>query len=128
MEQQGQAQPTVRLQQRRQRRADRPPGKPHRSGDAQLTHRRIAQLGQALLGLLGQRQYLGTAPIEGGAGLGQGQLAGGAVQQADLGAVLQLANLLADRRGRHAQHLGSRDHGAAIDHGGEDRHALELLH
>ena len=128
VEQQGQTQPAVGAQQRRQGVAQRPSGKAHRGGDAQLAHRRVAQLGQALFGLAGQLQHLGTATVEGGSGLGESQLAGGAMQQADSRALLQLADLLADRRGGHAQRLGGGHHGAALDYGGEHRHAFQLFH
>ncbi|EAZ60671.1 conserved hypothetical protein [Pseudomonas aeruginosa 2192] len=128
LEEQLQAQLAVVLQQRFQRLGDQRAGEPHRRRQAQLTHRRIAPFAKPPLGFLGDRQHLRATAIERLAGLGQGQPAGGAMQQSDLGAALQLADLLADCRRGHAQALGRGCHRALVHHSGEDRHAFQRIH
>jgi len=60
--------------------------------------------------------------------LGQAEAAGGAMEQGEAEQALQLAYMLADRGGSHAEGLGGPRHGARLHHGGEDGVTSELIH
>ena len=66
--------------------------------------------------------------VEALAGIGQRQLARGAVQQRQASIVFQLTDMLADGRGRHVELAGGRAHAAALHHGGKNGHASEIFH
>ena len=104
------------------------PGKADRGGQAQLATGLLAfghQLGPCALRGIGQG---GALQVKALAGITHSDLAGGTVQQGDAGLALQLADVLAHGRGRHAQLLGGGRHAARLHHGGEHGHAFEVFH
>ena len=122
------AQAGVGLQQRRQCPCQRLASHPHRRGDPHLPQQAVAYLREAQLGLV-EGLLQGLAPLPHHLPrLGQVEAAGGAVQQGEAEQALQLADMLTDGGGCHAEGLGGAGHAARLDHGGEDGVTLELFH
>jgi hypothetical protein len=97
-------------------------------GDAQLALGLIAVARQRLIGGAGGRHHGGAALDVARTGFGQRELAGGAVQQRQAQRAFELAQMLADGRGRHPQAPRGGCQRARRHHLGKDGHALELVH
>jgi hypothetical protein len=97
-------------------------------GNAQLALRLVAVAFQRLLGRARGSHHRGAALDVARAGLGERELAGGAVQQRQAQRAFELAQMLADGRGRHAQAPRGGGQRARRHHLGKDGHALELVH
>ncbi|MNT28505.1 hypothetical protein D3C72_1641960 [compost metagenome] len=115
------------MQQGRQRAAQWG-GQAQHGGNAQLAHRLFAFGFQLCAGLAGRLQHDGALRIEALPRFGQAVLAGGALQQRQARLRLQLADVLAHGRGRHAQRTRGGAHRALLHHGGEHGHAIEVFH
>ena len=85
-------------------------------------------MGDRLFRRLGLGNHAPAALVEGGAGLGQGQPPGGAVEQAQAQAVLQAADLLGDRRLGQTERPRRAGEAFRLDHAGEGRHGVESFH
>ncbi|MNF81939.1 hypothetical protein D3C84_642310 [compost metagenome] len=116
------------LQQGRQGQRQRLARHPHGGGDPHLPEQAVAHFREAQLGLV-EGLLQGLAPLPHHLPrLGQTEATGGAMQQGEAEQALQLADVLADGGGGHAEGLGGPRHGARLHHGGEDGVTSELIH
>ncbi len=118
----------VGLQQRREGQCQRLARHPHRGSDPHFPEQGVAHLGEAQLGLA-QGLLQRPAPLPHHLSrLGQTEATGGAMEQGQSEQALQLADMLTDGRGGHAEGFGRPCHAARLHHGGEDGVTSELLH
>ena len=118
----------VGLQQRREGQCQRLARHPHRGGDPHFTEQGVAHLGEAQLGLA-QGLLQRPAPLPHHLSrFGQAEPASGSMEQSQPKQALQLADMLTDRRGGHAEGFGRTCHAACLHHGGEDGVTSELFH
>ena len=102
--------------------------KSHGGRQAQLAAGCVARGCQLGPCLLGRRTHGCAACVVALAGVGQRQLARGAVQQRDAAIALELAHLLAHGRCAHAQRPGGATHRTVLHHGRKNGHAFEVIH
>jgi hypothetical protein len=112
--------------QRRQRRSQQA-AETHGRGQPQLTLGLVAQAHQGLFGRARRRHHGGATGVVALAGLRQREAPRRAVQQGQAQRLLQLAQVLAHGRGRHAQAARRRRQRAGRHHLGKNGHALELV-
>jgi hypothetical protein len=99
-----------------------------RRRDAQGAARLAGAAGDPGLGLLDRAEDRDDPLIEALAGLGQRELAGGALEQADAEPILQAADALGDDGRREAELAGGGGHALGRDDMGEDVEVAEPVH
>ena len=103
-------------------------GKTDGAGQAQLAAGFIAGAAQFGPGLLGRAGHGRALLVKALASIRQRQLARRAGEQGDAALCFELAYLLTDGRGAHAQVARRCAHGALLDDGGKNCHAFEIIH
>jgi hypothetical protein len=99
-----------------------------RRRDANLPARHLAALTQLLRGFGQSLDLVGTARVERRTGVGQGELARGALHQAQTQLLLELLDAAARGVGRHAEPPCGRCEAAGANHLDEQRHVVEIQH
>ncbi len=112
----------------RDQRRDQPPSQAQGRGQADHTLRLARKAADQGLGLVQGLDHASGVVIEGAADLGRGQLAGGAVQQAQAKAVFQILDPVRCDCGRQAQIAPPRRDRAQFDHPHEDPQAFKIGH
>jgi hypothetical protein len=95
--------------------------------NGEIAARRKIFAGRGALGLGDLLQDLAGCCKIGLAGVGQGQLAGGADQQARMEMRFELGHLAADRRQRHTEAAASGGEASGLDRGYQDRHRVQTV-
>ena len=113
-------------EQRLERRDQVGGGKANRCADAQLADHLLVQSREPLMGRTRRIEHGSAALVERLAGVGQREVSRRSPQERYTGFALELSNLLADGRRRQSELARGATHRSALDHGGQQRHPLQV--